>query len=133
MDHKKVISFITDWLKKYSDDSGTNGFVIGISGGIDSAVTSTLCALTGKKLIVLNLPIRQKEIEFDRSTEHIAWLKKHFKNVSSHTVDLTGPFENLEKTSRNTSTTIDSVDDSPRRFSRPSATRSRMPGNTGHD
>src|SRR5438552_3519530 len=98
MDHKKVISFITDWLKKYSDDSGTNGFVIGISGGIDSAVTSTLCALTGKKLIVLNLPIRQKEIEFDRSTEHITWLKKHFKNVSSHTVDLTGPFENLEKT-----------------------------------
>jgi len=98
MDCKKVISFITDWLTNYSVSSATHGYVIGISGGIDSAVTSTLCALTGKQVIVLNMPIRQKEHEFDRSIEHISWLKKHFNNVQSHTIDLTGPFESIERT-----------------------------------
>ena len=97
MNSKLVIEHIVDWLKKYSDASATDGFVIGISGGIDSAVTSTLCALTGKKVIVLNLPIRQFKTEFDRSTEHIKWLMANFKNVETHTIDLTGGLESLEK------------------------------------
>ena len=98
MKSRLVINHIVNWLTEYSNASKTDGFVIGISGGIDSAVTSTLCALTGKKVIVLNLPIRQFKTEFDRSAEHITWLKTNFKNVESETVDLTGVLENLEKT-----------------------------------
>lgn len=96
MDAKKIIEHIVTWLSDYSERSKTNGFVIGISGGIDSAVTSTLCALTGKRVIVLNMPIRQFKAEFDRSSEHINWLKENFKNVSSETVELTPVMESLE-------------------------------------
>src|SRR6187551_880554 len=98
MNSKLIIEHIVGWLKSYSDKSGTDGFVIGISGGIDSAVTSTLCALTGKRVIVLNLPIRQFKTEFDRSAEHIKWLVAKFKNVETATVDLTGTLESLENT-----------------------------------
>ena len=98
MKSQLVIDHIVNWLKEYSNSSKTDGFVIGISGGIDSAVTSTLCALTGKKVIVLNLPIRQFKTEFDRSSEHINWLIIKFKNVESATVDLTDALETLEKT-----------------------------------
>ena len=98
MNSKLVITHIVNWLQSYSNVSNTNGFVIGISGGIDSAVTSTLCALTGKQVIALNMPIRQFKIELDRSTEHIAWLKAKFTNVQSQTVDLTASLEVLEKT-----------------------------------
>ena len=97
MKSKQIIDHIVSWLKEYSNTSKTEGFVIGISGGIDSAVTSTLCALTGKKVIVLNLPIRQFKNEFDRSAEHIKWLIANFKNVETATVDLTGALDSLEK------------------------------------
>lgn len=97
MKKKEIIAYISNWLKDYCEKSKTNGFVIGISGGIDSAVTSTLCALTGKKLIVLNLPIKQNKKEFDRSTEHIEWLKKNFKNVEHQTVELSDIFKGFEK------------------------------------
>lgn len=97
MKSKLVINHIVNWLTEYSNASKTEGFVIGISGGIDSAVTSTLCALTGKKVIALNLPIRQFKTEFDRSTEHINWLKVNFNNVETATVDLTATLESLEK------------------------------------
>ncbi|MEO6302225.1 MAG: NAD(+) synthase [Bacteroidia bacterium] len=97
MNSKGVIDHIVSWLKEYSNTSKTEGFVVGISGGIDSAVTSTLCALTEKKVIVLNLPIRQFKTEFDRSAEHIKWLRANFKNVETATVDLTGALESVEK------------------------------------
>lgn len=97
MKNKEVINYITNWLKGYSEKSCTNGFVIGISGGIDSAVTSTLCALTGKKVMVLNMPIRQHQSELDRSNEHINWLKQNYKNVESDTVQLTDVFESVEQ------------------------------------
>lgn len=93
-----VINHIVNWLKDYSVASKTDGFVIGISGGIDSAVTSTLCALTGKKVIALNLPIRQFKKEFDLSSEHIKWLMANFKNIETATVDLSASLESLEKT-----------------------------------
>lgn len=96
MKNQEVINYITNWLNGYVEQSGTNGFVIGISGGIDSAVTSTLCALTGKRVIVLNMPIRQHQSEFDRSNEHINWLKQNFKNVESDTVQLTDVFGSVE-------------------------------------
>jgi NAD+ synthase len=66
MKKKEIIQFIVQWLKTYSEQSHTQGFVIGISGGIDSALTSTLCALTGKAVIVVNIPIRQNKAELDR-------------------------------------------------------------------
>lgn len=97
MKNKEVIDHIVNWLKAYSLKSGTQGFVIGISGGIDSAVTSTLCALTGKRVIVLNLPILQHQFEFDRSAEHIQWLQKNFKNVESQTVELSDVFRGFER------------------------------------
>jgi NAD+ synthase len=97
MNAKKTIEYIVKWLTDYSEKSNTSGFVVGISGGIDSAVTSTLCALTGKQVIVLNMPIRQHKTEFDRSNEHIEWLTEKFKNVESEKVDLTSAFESLEK------------------------------------
>jgi NAD+ synthase len=92
-----IIQHISNWLKHYAETSHTNGFVVGISGGIDSALTSTLCALTGKKVLVLNMPIRQFKQEFDRSAEHIRWLQQKFPNVSTETVDLTGVLEAYEK------------------------------------
>jgi len=97
MDAGSIKEHITNWLLQYSESSFTEGFVVGISGGIDSAVTSTLCALTGRKVIVLNLPIRQFAGEFSRSEEHIDWLKKTFKNVESQTVNLTAALETMEK------------------------------------
>lgn len=64
---KNVIKHISSWLQNYSEKSNTNGFVIGISGGIDSAVTSTLCALSGKNVLCLLMPIHQNNIELNRS------------------------------------------------------------------
>lgn len=95
MQNIEVINHIVDWLKKYSEESKTSGFVIGISGGIDSALTSTLCAKTGKPVICLNMPIHQHKAEYDRGHEHINWLKQNFKNVSSHEVDLTETFKTI--------------------------------------
>lgn len=97
MEHQKIIDHIVTWLKAYAEKSGTNGFVIGISGGIDSAVTSTLCALTGKTVWALNMPIRQFTNEFNRSSEHIAWLQTHHKQVHTHTVELTQVLEGYER------------------------------------
>ncbi|MEY4521799.1 MAG: hypothetical protein RIT10_984 [Bacteroidota bacterium] len=87
---------ISNWLNNYCDKSKMNGFIVGISGGIDSAVTSTLCALTGKKTILVNMPIRQAKSEYDRGTEHIADLLSRFDNCSSIEVDLTPIFESME-------------------------------------
>ena len=98
MNYEKVKQHIVEWLLQYSANSQTQGFVIGISGGIDSAVTSTLCALTGKPTTVLTMPIRQFKVEHDRSLEHINWLKKNFKNVVSEEIDLTHILEAFEKT-----------------------------------
>ncbi|MCX6294758.1 MAG: NAD(+) synthase [Bacteroidetes bacterium] len=95
MKNKDVINHIVNWLLDYSMQSKTSGFVIGISGGIDSALTSTLCAKTGLPLICLNMPIHQHKAEYERGLEHIGWLKKNFTNVSSHEVELTNTFKTL--------------------------------------
>ena len=97
MNKQEVIKHIVQWLTNYSDQSKTNGFVIGISGGIDSALTSTLCTMTGKKVICLNMPIHQHKAEYDRGHEHINWLKNKFPNVSSQEVELTETFNKISK------------------------------------
>lgn len=94
----QVIDYISNWLKQYALNAGVNGFIVGISGGVDSAVTSALCAKTGMKVLVLNMPIRQTKAEFARATEHIDWLLTNFPHVEAHTIDLTDTFHQLEKT-----------------------------------
>ena len=95
MNPKSIESHIVNWLFDYSKKSGLNGFVVGVSGGIDSAVTSTLCAKTGLNTIVLNMPIHQKYNQFDRSNEHINWLKNNFENVTSHEINLTDVYDSF--------------------------------------
>ena len=92
MNTKAVIDHIVNWLSEYLDQSGMKGFAVGVSGGIDSALTSSLCALTGAPVKALNMPIHQAEDQISRSTEHIRWLAQRFDNVEGVTVDLTPPF-----------------------------------------
>ncbi|RJP96258.1 MAG: NAD(+) synthase [Desulfobacteraceae bacterium] len=98
MQTQHVIEFIVNWLNDYCNRSGQKGFVVGVSGGIDSAVTSTLCAKTGKPLIALNMPIRQDPNQLSLAQGHIDWLKGQFQNVESATVDLTEAFQTIEAT-----------------------------------
>ncbi len=97
MKTKEVGEHIVSWLKDYLNQSKTEGFIIGISGGVDSALTSTLCALTGAKTILLSMPIRQHQNEYDRASNHIKNLKERFPNVISYDIDLTSTFEEFEK------------------------------------
>lgn len=96
MQHNKIIEHITLWLKSYAVNSKQNGYIIGISGGIDSALTSTLCAMTGLAVQVVSLPLRQRKDEYDRAIKHINNLKINFANVSSIDIDLTATFSHLE-------------------------------------
>ncbi len=97
MNYSKVAEHITAWLSNYCDTAGLSGFIIGISGGVDSGLTSTLCALTGKKTMLVSMPIRQTYAEYDRAKNHIADLENRFSNVSSLDIDLTASFDQLEK------------------------------------
>ncbi|MDG1039520.1 MAG: NAD(+) synthase [Polaribacter sp.] len=96
MNTERVSEHIVNWLKNYATNAKVNGFVIGVSGGIDSAVTSTLCAKTGLKLICVEMPIHQAESQVNRALEHINNLKKEFSNVSSIKIDLTSTFEEFK-------------------------------------
>ena len=97
MNAEKVTNHIVAWLKNYATKANVNGFVIGISGGIDSAVTSTLCALTGLELLCLEMPIHQGKNQINRAKEHISKLKNNYKTVSSKNIDLTETFETFKK------------------------------------
>jgi len=93
----QVNEYIVKWLKDYAENAKMDGFVVGISGGIDSAVTSTLCAQTGFKTLCIEMPIHQAESHVSRAREHIAQLKQKFPNVSSTIVDLTTVFETFQQ------------------------------------
>ena len=97
MEHQKIIDHIVQWLDAYADQSNIDGFVIGVSGGVDSAVTSSLCALTSKKIFVVSMPILQQKDQKNRSEEHINWLKNKFTNVTDMEVDLTDIFNSTKK------------------------------------
>lgn len=88
-----TIAHITDWLRNYCTASGQQGFVVGVSGGIDSAVTSTLCARTGLPLLCVEMPIHQAAAQVDRAQEHITWLKAQCPNVEATRTDLTPVFD----------------------------------------
>lgn len=95
MQTEKVIDHIVGWLREYAQRAKCGGFVIGISGGIDSAVTSTLCARTGLDLLCLEMPIHQGRNQVTRAVMHMAWLKENFPKVSRERVDLTPVFDSL--------------------------------------
>lgn len=94
----KVIAVIRNWLKDYCNSAGMAGFIVGVSGGVDSAVTSTLCAETGCSVWAMNLPIYQKQTQVTLAARHIEWLQDKYPNVTGLKVDLTDPFKALEHT-----------------------------------
>ena len=100
MEVSKKVVFIKDWILKYvnSMPSKAESLVIGISGGIDSSVTSTLCAMTGLKTIALTMPIKQNKDQNDLSLLHKKWLTDNFKNVETHLIELDNVFKNFENT-----------------------------------
>ncbi|WP_299010811.1 NAD(+) synthase [uncultured Tenacibaculum sp.] len=106
MNTPKVAEHIVNWLKEYATNAKVNGFVVGISGGIDSAVTSTLCAKTGLPTLCVELPIHQAESQVNRGNEHIKQLRERYSNVSEAEVNLTSTFEDFK-------TVVPQVESSP--------------------
>jgi len=100
MEVSKKVVFIKDWILNYVNSMPVKAqsLVIGISGGIDSSVTSTLCAMTGLKTIVLTMPIKQNKEQNDLSLLHNKWLNDKFDNVESHLLELDNVFKNFENT-----------------------------------
>ena len=88
---------ISNWILNYLKKNNIKTLVIGISGGIDSAVTSTLCAKTGYPTKLLIMPIYQNKMEINNANDHINWLEKLHPNVTSTTIDLTSVFEQFKK------------------------------------
>lgn len=119
MQTEKVVDHIVNWLKEYAIQAKMKGFVIGISGGIDSAVTSTLCAKTGFKLLCVEMPIHQGKNQVTRASNHIDWLMQNFDHVSRQPVNLTDVFDNLVAS-------LPSVDDEEDRFMSLANTRARL-------
>ena len=95
MKTEKVSEFIVNWLKSYALKNKISGFVVGISGGIDSAVTSSLCAETGLEVLCLEMPIKQNNEHLSRSRIHIQNLQLKYKNVSSKLIDLNSVFNSF--------------------------------------
>ena len=100
MNSLKKIDYISDWIKEYATSLSFQpvSLVIGVSGGIDSAVTSALCAKTGFKTIAISMPIKQNLNQHDLSLKHLDWLKKNFDNVETKIIDLDYVFESFENT-----------------------------------
>tara|TARA_R110000868_G_scaffold213709_2_gene463815 strand:- start:4820 stop:5608 length:789 start_codon:yes stop_codon:yes gene_type:complete len=95
MQTEKVVGHIVNWLKDYATKAHMKGFVIGVSGGIDSAVTSALCAKTGLPLLCIEMPIHQAPSQISRALNHIDWLKYNFEKVYMTQVNLTPVFDSL--------------------------------------
>ena len=98
MNASEKVNFISNWIKDYVNNmpSKAESLVIGISGGIDSSVSSTLSAMTGLKTIVLTMPIKQITNQHDLSIQHRDWLKKNFRNVEAHTIELDEVFNSFK-------------------------------------
>ena len=93
---EKINQHIVEWLLDYAINAKVKGFVVGISGGIDSALVSTLCAQTGLPTLCVEMPIHQAESHVNRANEHIAQLKERFPNVTNERTDLTPVFESFK-------------------------------------
>ena len=99
MEVKKRAKIITDWINSYCDSASyrPKTLVVGISGGIDSSVVSTLCANTGRKTIVLTMPIKQIKSQHDLSLLHAKWLKGKYKNVDHHLLEMDKIFNSFSE------------------------------------
>ena len=97
MQTQKVKDHIVQWLTDYAREAGAKGYVIGVSGGVDSGVVSKLCAMTGLELLMIEMPIRQKQDQVNRAWEHMNDVTAKFPNAKSLSVDLTPAFEELYK------------------------------------
>jgi NAD+ synthase len=95
---ENIRNFIVHWIKEYAQENGIKTLTVGISGGIDSALTSTLCALTGINTIVVSMPIHQKKAELHNAEKHADWLVNLYPNVQKELIDLTILFEEYKKT-----------------------------------
>ncbi len=93
--HQQVVDHLVAWLKSYAEENRQQGFVVGVSGGVDSALTSTLCAMTGLPTLLLELPIHQPKQQVSRAQEHMSQLQSRFSNASGKRVDLTQAFDDL--------------------------------------
>jgi len=93
-----VIDYLVRWLTVYCDSAGMNGFVVGVSGGIDSAVTATLCAKTSRQTLLMNMPIYQARDQFERAAQHMRLLEGQYSSVQGVTIDLTQAFQSIEQT-----------------------------------
>ena len=100
MNYQKKIDYISKWIKEYATSLSFQpvSLVIGVSGGIDSAVTSTLCAKTGFKTIAISMPIKQNLNQHDLSLKHLDWLKNNFDNVETKIIELDNVFASFENT-----------------------------------
>ena len=119
MQTEKVIEHIVNWLRDYAINANIKGFVIGVSGGIDSAVTSTLCARTGLELLCVEMPIHQGENQVTRADGHINWLMDNYPNVKRQPVNLTPVFDSLVAA-------LPKVADEEKRFMSLANTRARL-------
>ena len=97
MQKEKIKEKIVTWLKDYAEKAHVKGYVVGVSGGVDSGVVSTLCAMTGLKTLLLEMPIHQKEDQVSRALDHIDDLKSRFPNVEAISLNLTSTFDELYK------------------------------------
>ncbi len=95
MKKQETIDYIVNWLKSYTEKSGTKGYIVGVSGGIDSALTSNLAALTGFPVTCVEMPIYQSPNQVSRARKHIDNLQKQFSNVSRTEVDLSPVFDHF--------------------------------------
>ena len=93
-----LVEEITNWISDYAQENDIRSLVVGVSGGVDSAVTSTLSARTGLRTIVLNMPIHQKTHQNDLSNKHISWLKDNFNNVEERIVNLSKTYDSFVET-----------------------------------
>mgnify|MGYP001453741729 FL=1 len=100
MNVEKRAKIITNWINDYCENTSflPKSLIVGISGGIDSSVVSTLCALTNRRTIVLSMPIKQIKSQHDLSIEHGKWLQNKFKNVEHKILELEKLFNNFEET-----------------------------------
>lgn len=94
---REIIQHITEWLRNYIEESKAKGFVIGVSGGIDSAVSSTLAARTGLPLLCVEMPIHQSRNQVSTARNHLAFLKENYPNTRTIEVDLTAVFDEFIK------------------------------------
>lgn len=95
-DLKATVDHLVDWIVGHLNESGMQGLVVGVSGGVDSALSSALCALTGRPVSALSLPIHQQADQVSRADRHLSQLSGNYRNVSAGSIDLTDTFASIQ-------------------------------------